>query len=1127
MGGVQKRLSYWRATLACIVLVCALVTFGVGVNILSNVMLADNQTTWQVAPKLEDPKKKPHYNEWGGNLMSDDCKPNYQTHTITITTPGELAYFNYVVSHNKEDFSGWTVVLEQNIDLASYGDNLGEDSVQPWWSPIQAGRDGQNVNIIFDGQGHTISGLKIEIVNQNDNLTDANVGLFGTFVGGAIKNLTLDQPVLRYDYTGRSEAAGVLSAPVRVAAGLVAGRADGTYISNININQPTFEIETNNANGHSFYVGGAVGRLTYSPDTVSYKEVNIMEEEYRWGIDTVNITGGRIDFTVTNGTDSESTYGTATYGYVGGLVGANFSSKIINSTLTNLSIQPTMSGVGGNYYAGGLVGLTMLRTNLELERNNSSWVIKSGVIVSGLLNNFLINTDLNESSAQTNGIFAGCSVNSWNLSNVYIGNSSQKFIGAQYNDFYFSFTNEDCVGVTNFEALFDGSNTNKYFKLPGECFSIIMDGPLVAYCGADGHRVVLSSIAIDDFSTYVNAYNKKYTTVSDFVNDSDFFNKLNDYTGANGNMHEMADRIVCWEYSNKTTGANGQDNMRAAANQFRKWDKTGSGDSLKVTFGKALGYKYKITYHANALVDQNSENPVESGDAGWDWTTTSVAYQTYNPILEVGYCLGMPITAPKKPTRIGYTFKGWGTSRVYEGPQYEFGQTMQGEEIHLYARWEVKPHTLKFYLADGIPVIFNETSNYTGFDCKWNTEYGVTMPNNLIEKIAMNSGEIEKNMNRIIISPYLTNPDVIAAKNNGDIDAACDIIRKLIYGRTFTGEWYYYQTFTYEDADGNTYEDRTQITWNKIVPDADIELYAVWQDDYETLRALLNSEQVQNINGLHKNYYTKNTWATFNGIYTQAESALHSDQSTNASEWIEKLNSAIAGLRVDGSEMRELPPLLWLNDNRNLYPFEYNYQAYQAYKDMRALVLNYLNVDLLDDATAADINKYLSYRNDLMRTWDALASVENRNTRLGIDTTSIKTVEEMYITINSAINGYNPNKYTPETWTVFERAVARYQTAFNTTNSDPYIDDLLKAIDDYQNAEKQLKVKAQDTDAGQNPLVPQMPMPPVLLGFLVVLVLALGVGGFITFDIFRHKYIKPKMDKKEQVEEAAVEDTYL
>lgn len=1122
-------MSFWRATLACIVLACALITFGVGVNILSSIMLTDNQSTWQVAPKLEDPKEKPHYNEWGGNLMSDDCKPNYQTNTITITTPGELAYFNYVVSQNKEDFSGWTVVLEQSIDLASYNDNLGSESVQPWWSPIQAGRDGQNVNIIFDGQGHTISGLKIEIVNQNNNLTDANVGLFGTFVGGAIMNLTLDKPVLRYAYTGRSETAGVLTAPVRVAAGLVAGRADGTYFSNININEPTFEIETNNPNGHSFYVGGAVGRLSYSPDTVSYREVNITEEEYRWGVDTINITGGHIDFTVTNGTDSESTYGTATYGYVGGLVGANYSSKIINSTLTDLSIRPTMSGVGGNYYAGGLVGLTMLRTNLEIEEDGGKFVPKKGVVISGLLNNLLINTNVANSSANLNGIFAGCSANSWNLSNVYIGNSSLKFIGAQYNDFYFSFNRDDCIGMTDYEALFDGSNSNEYFKKPGECNSIMMNSPLVAYCGADdNHTIILPSTLIDNFSTYTsttNNYNKQYTTISDFVNDSDFFNKLNDYTNTNGNLYKMAERIVCWEYNNQMTGDNDQDNLRAAANQFRKWDQTGSGNNVKVSFGKALGYKYKITYHANALVNPDSENPVETGDAGWDWTTASVDYQTYNPTLVVGYCLGMPITAPEDPKRIGYTFEGWGISRNFDGEQYEFGQIMQGDEIHLYARWKVKQHTLKFYLAEGVPVIFKATSSYAGFGCEWSPIYGAEMPNNLIEKIAMNSAEIEKNLDAIIDSKYLTNADVIKAKERSRTEAY-DVIRKLLYGRTFTGDWYYYETYTYEDADGNMIENKVQTTWNKKVPDDDIELYAIWQDDYDALRNLLSSEEVRKINNEYRTYYTKNSWATFNGIYTQAENALRSDQPVNASEWIEKLNSAISGLRVDGSEMRELPPLSWLNDPRNLYPFEYNCQAYQAYKDVRDLVLNYLNVDLRDDATAADINKYLSYRSDLMRTWDALNMTENRNTRLGVDTAKIKVVEEMYITINSAINGYDQNKYTPETWADFERAVARYQTAFNT-KSDPYMDDLLKAINDYQDAEKQLKVKVQDTDAGQDSLVPQMPIPPVLLGFLVVLVLALGVGGFITFDIFRHKYIKPKMDHKEQVEEAAVEDTYL
>ena len=112
----------------------------------------------------------------------EDPAVNETTGYVEIGTVAELFGFASLVNSGN-DFAGKTVVLTADIDLNNMP-----------WAPIgnvTFNRDGDGSYVVhnafkgtFDGQGHTISNLKID--------TEANgVGLFGAIIGATIKNVNI------------------------------------------------------------------------------------------------------------------------------------------------------------------------------------------------------------------------------------------------------------------------------------------------------------------------------------------------------------------------------------------------------------------------------------------------------------------------------------------------------------------------------------------------------------------------------------------------------------------------------------------------------------------------------------------------------------------------------------------------------------------------------------------------------------------------------------------------------------------------------------------------------------------------------------------------------------------------
>jgi len=93
--------------------------------------------------------------------------------TFTIDSPEKLAGLASLVNGGNT-FEGITIKLENNIIL-------NDASSSRYWTPI--GGDGKPFKGTFDGQGHSIKGLKI-------NATTSNQGLFGNNAG-TIQNVII------------------------------------------------------------------------------------------------------------------------------------------------------------------------------------------------------------------------------------------------------------------------------------------------------------------------------------------------------------------------------------------------------------------------------------------------------------------------------------------------------------------------------------------------------------------------------------------------------------------------------------------------------------------------------------------------------------------------------------------------------------------------------------------------------------------------------------------------------------------------------------------------------------------------------------------------------------------------
>lgn len=224
-----------------------------------------------------------------------------------------------------------TFVLANDIDLSTV-DN---------WTPIG---DGYAFGGTFDGNGYTISNLKI-------NTTNNPTGLFG-WTTGTIKNLGVEN----VNITGASDVGGLI------------GKAAGTVSNCYTTGSVVMASYTTDSGGTAVVsdAGGLVG-TNFGKIIDCYSEANVTGDG--------NIVGGLVGYSSGDGIIRCYAAGNVSgKGYVGGLAGRAY---------CTVEDSYSMGTVYGDFYEGGLIGETSSAAVLT----NCYWNQSTSRMQNGIGNN--------------------------------------------------------------------------------------------------------------------------------------------------------------------------------------------------------------------------------------------------------------------------------------------------------------------------------------------------------------------------------------------------------------------------------------------------------------------------------------------------------------------------------------------------------------------------------------------------------------------------------------------------------------------------------------------------------------------------------------------------------------------
>lgn len=251
-------------------------------------------------------------------------------HPYEIATAAQLNKVRYFLGDANTNLY-FKLVADINLDVAPYNTGAG-------WEPLGTSANQFTANL-FDGNGHTISGLYINRPGMG------HVGLFGFTGSGEIKDVTLEG----VDATGGSYAGGLVafnydtvtdcavSGKVTAASdgGYAGGLVGFTYGANITGSSSACAVY---ATGDSGIAGGLVGENYNATVSNCFTTGDVEGSACVGGLAGYVFTGS-----IANSYAIGDVEGTTN---VGGLLGENYHSTVINSYATG-----SVTGSGG-----GLIG---------------------------------------------------------------------------------------------------------------------------------------------------------------------------------------------------------------------------------------------------------------------------------------------------------------------------------------------------------------------------------------------------------------------------------------------------------------------------------------------------------------------------------------------------------------------------------------------------------------------------------------------------------------------------------------------------------------------------------------------------------------------------------------------------
>ena len=305
----------------------------------------------------------------------------------TLTTASQLEGFAILVNGTAEgdvSFKGKTIKLGNDIELTGT------------WTPIGIGANGHFFEGTFDGQKHTIKGLRV-------NTNDTYAGLFGYVRYGAIKDLTVEGSVrssgantagiVGYLYQGTVENC-TNKAEVTAVRGNVGGVVGHAYEGNGECrienckNNAVVTVTGNEVSGTT--AGGIVGS---TGDKVIVRLCENTGNVTASGTKNVSASGigGRRVLNSHNSGRVEIASGTADYLYAGGITAQGLVDSCQNDG--EVYINAMWNGGPGFNYAGGITG---------------GGTVTNSYNTAAVVNNF---TYADGAAKSQNGIVAGIAAN--------------------------------------------------------------------------------------------------------------------------------------------------------------------------------------------------------------------------------------------------------------------------------------------------------------------------------------------------------------------------------------------------------------------------------------------------------------------------------------------------------------------------------------------------------------------------------------------------------------------------------------------------------------------------------------------------------------------------------------------
>ena len=305
----------------------------------------------------------------------------------TLTTTSQLEGFAILVNGTAEgdvSFKGKTIKLGNDIELTGT------------WTPIGIGANGHFFEGTFDGQKHTIKGLRV-------NTNDTYAGLFGYVQYGAIKDLTVEGSVrssgantagiVGYLYQGTVENC-TNKAEVTAVRGNVGGVVGHAYEGNGECrienckNNAVVTVTGNEVSGTT--AGGIVGS---TGDKVIVRLCENTGNVTASGTKNVSASGigGRRVLNSHNSGRVEIASGTADYLYAGGITAQGLVDSCQNDG--EVYINAMWNGGPGFNYAGGITG---------------GGTVTNSYNTAAVVNNF---TYADGAAKSQNGIVAGIAAN--------------------------------------------------------------------------------------------------------------------------------------------------------------------------------------------------------------------------------------------------------------------------------------------------------------------------------------------------------------------------------------------------------------------------------------------------------------------------------------------------------------------------------------------------------------------------------------------------------------------------------------------------------------------------------------------------------------------------------------------